>query len=84
MRRPSLTACTMDEKSSSSSTSAGGLAGHVGAPAAHGDADVGRFQRRRVVHAVAGHGHDLAVGLERVDQAQLLLGHHPGEDVGRL
>ena len=34
---------------------------------------------RRVVDAVAGHGHDFAVRLERVDDAQLLLRHDPRE-----
>ena len=53
---------------------------HVGAGDAHRDADVGRLQRRGVVHAVAGHGHDVAVGLEGVDDAQLVLGRHPGVD----
>ena len=36
----------------------------------HGDADVGGLERRRVVDAVAGHGDDLAVGLQRLDQAR--------------
>ena len=40
---------------------AGALDGHVGARA-HGDADVGGGQRRRVVDAVAGHGHAAALG----------------------
>ena len=57
-----------------------GLARHVGAAAAHGDADMRGLERRRVVDAVAGHRDDLAVGLERVDDAQLLLGHDAGED----
>ena len=43
----------------------GGLAGDVGAGEAHGDADVGLLQRRRVVDAVAGDGDDLAQVLER-------------------
>ena len=73
----------MEEKSSSSSTRADGFAGHVGAPSAHGDADVGRFQGRGIVHAVAGHGHDFAVGLEGVDQAQFLFRHDPGKDIDR-
>ena len=34
------------------------LAAHVGAALAHGHADVRTLQRRRVVDAVAGHGHD--------------------------
>ena len=34
----------------------------------------GLAERRGVVHAVAGHGHDVAPGLERLDEAELLLG----------
>ena len=41
---------------------AGALDGDVGA-GAHGDADIGRGQRRRVVDAVAGHGDDAALAL---------------------
>ncbi len=58
-----------------------GFPGDVGPPLAHGHPDVRRFQGGRVVHAVAGHGHQLAPGLERPHQLQLLLGHHPREDV---
>ncbi|KAK2491851.1 hypothetical protein MC885_006632, partial [Smutsia gigantea] len=36
----------------------GGLLGDVRAGDAHGNADVSLLQRRGVVHAVAGHGHD--------------------------
>ena len=36
----------------------GGFARHIGAGQPHGDADVGLFQRRRVVDAVAGDGDD--------------------------
>ena len=57
------------------------LLGDVGAAAAHGDADIGLLQGRGVVHAVAGHGDDLALGLERAHQAQLLLGFDAGENV---
>ena len=49
----------------------GGLHGHLAA-AAHGDAHVGRLERRRVVDAVAGHGHDVLVLLELLDDEQLL------------
>jgi hypothetical protein len=52
--------------------------GDVGAGDAHGDADVGRLERGGVVHAVAGHGHDVAVGLEGVDDAELVLGRDRG------
>ena len=34
---------------------------------------------RRVVHAVAGHGHDVAPRLERLDDPDLVLGRHPGD-----
>ena len=37
-----------------------------------------RSQRGGVVHAVAGHGHDVAVGLQRLDDPDLVLGRHPG------
>ena len=47
------------------------LAGDVGAGAAHGDADVGAPQRRRVVDAVAGHRHDVTLGVQRVGDPQL-------------
>jgi hypothetical protein len=47
----------------------------------HGDADIGTLQGRRVVHPVAGHRRHLAVGLHRLDQAQLVLGAGAGEDV---
>ena len=59
------------------------LARDVGAAPAHRDADVRRLERRRVVHAVAGHRDDLAVRLERLDEPQLLLGHDAREDAGR-
>jgi len=62
---------------------AGGFAGHVRAASAHGDADVGRFQGRGVVDPVARHSHDLASGLQGVDDAQLLLWDDAGDDVGR-
>ena len=65
----------------------GHLARDVAAALAHGDADVGALQRRRVVHPVAGDRDDLAQVLQRLDQAQLVLGRYAGEDIdhaGRL
>ena len=56
-----------------------GFPRHVRALAPHGHADVGRLERGRIVHAVTGHGHDLAVGLERLDDAELLLGYDVGD-----
>ena len=44
---------------------AGALHGHVGA-GAHGDADVGLGERRRVVDAVARHRHDAALACRRL------------------
>ena len=38
-----------------------GFARHVRATAAHGDADMRRLERWRIVDAVAGHRHDLAI-----------------------
>ena len=57
---------------------AGRFLGHLGAGHAHRHANVGRLQRRCIVHAVAGHGHNVAVGLQRIDNAQLVRGRHPG------
>ena len=51
--------------------------GDVGARA-HGDADVGLRQRGRVVHAVAGHGDDVAFGLQLLDDFAFLVGQHAG------
>ena len=50
--------------------------------AADSDADVGLLQRRRVVHAVAGHADDVAGALQRLDDLELVLGKHPREAVG--
>ena len=49
-----------------------GLLGHVRSRDAHGDADVGLLQRRSVVHAISGHGHDRACTPQRVDDAQFV------------
>ncbi len=62
----------------------GGLLGDLGALDAHRHADVGFLQCRGVVDAVAGHGDDLAVGLDRLHQSQLVLGAGPGEHINRL
>ena len=58
----------------------GGVLGDLGAGDPHRHADVGPRQRRRVVHAVAGHGDDVALLLEDADQAHLVLGRDPGDD----
>ena len=58
-----------------------GLARHVGAAPAHGDADVRGLERRRVVDAVAGHGDHLAGGAVGLHQPQLLLRAHAREHV---
>ena len=59
----------------------GNFAADVGAALSHGDADLRALERRRVVHAVAGHGHDLALRLQRFDDLQFLLRPHAREDV---
>ena len=61
---------------------AGALDRHVGA-GAHGDADIGGRQRRRVVDAVARHGDDPALAAQLLDHRALLLGQHLGLDLGR-
>jgi hypothetical protein len=57
----------------------GGRAGHVGPDHAHGHADVGLAQGRGVVDPVASHGHDLASGLQRLGDAELLFGGDAGQ-----
>ena len=52
----------------------GGLLGGLGALAAHRHADIGALQRRRIVDAVAGHRRHRAIRLQRLHQAQLVLG----------
>ena len=47
----------------------------------HGHADVGLGERGRVVGAVAGHGHELALRLLVLDEAHLRLGRRLGEEV---
>src|SRR5271165_3300648 len=47
----------------------GGFLGHIGAGDAHGDADIGRPHRWRVVDAVASHGHDLSASFPRTYDA---------------
>ena len=51
----------------------------LGAGDAHGDADVGLLEGRRVVHAVAGHGDDVALLLEQAHQADLVFRRHAGD-----
>jgi hypothetical protein len=57
----------------------GGLPGHVGAAGAHRHADVGPFERRRVVGAVAGDRDHLAELLQAGHDAHLVLRAHPAE-----
>ena len=52
----------------------GRLLGGFGAFQSHRHADIRRLQRRRVVDSIAGHGDDRAIGLERPDDPQLMLG----------
>jgi len=54
---------------------------HFAPALAHRDTDVGALERRRVVDPVPGHRDDFPVGLERLDEPQLVFGAHPGEDV---
>ena len=56
------------------------LAGEI-AGAAHGNAEVGLLQRRRIVDAVAHERHALALGLEFFHELRLLLRPHPGKNI---
>ena len=56
------------------------FARHIGATSTHGDADIGRLERRRVIHTVPGHRNHGAMRLECLDDAQLLRRHDAGED----
>ncbi len=47
---------------------------------AHRDADVGGLDRRGVVDAVAGHGHDVALLAQGLHHQHLVLGCHPADD----
>ena len=49
------------------------LLGDVGTGDAHGHADVGALQGRRVIDPVASHGYDVAVGFHGIDDARLVL-----------
>ncbi len=63
----------------------GRLARHIGTGQAHGNADVGNFQRRCVVHPVTSDGDDLALALQRLDDQHLLLGGDAGKQhLGRI
>ena len=58
-----------------------GLSGDVGSATSHGDADVGCFQGRGIVHPITGHGDDLLVCLQGIDDAQFLFWNHAGKDL---
>ncbi len=58
----------------------GDVLGDVGAGDAHAHADVGALDGRGVVHAVAGHGDNVAQALPSVDDAGLVLGLDAGVD----
>ena len=54
----------------------GGVLGDVGTGDPHRHADVGLFQCGGVVDSVAGHGHDVALALQHLDDADLVLGRY--------
>ena len=83
IRRPVRTAWAIAPKSSSTRTSDAASRATSVPRFAHRDPDVGGLERGRVVDAVAGHADDLAAGAQGADDAQLVGGHGPGDDVGR-
>ena len=80
MRRPSAIAATIVAKSSSVRTIAAASRAASVPAAAHRDADVGAAERGRVVDAVAGDRHDVAVLLQLTDERELVRGCRPRED----
>ena len=58
-----------------------GFARHGGAAPAHGHADVGGLEGRRIVNSIAGHRHHGTARLQGPHQLQLLSRHHPGEHI---
>ena len=57
-----------------------GFLRHLGSRDPHRNADVGAFERRCVIHAVARHRNDVALALQRVDEAHLVLGRDARDD----
>src|SRR3546814_13575375 len=58
----------------------GGFLRRLGPLDAHGYADIGLLERRRIVDAVAGHGDNLALRLQSANDAKLVLWAGPCED----
>jgi hypothetical protein len=50
---------------------------HLGARNTHGYADIGRFERRGIVHTVASHGDDRPPTLQGLNDSQLVIGIYP-------
>jgi hypothetical protein len=48
----------------------------------NGDAAVGQFQSRGIVHAVAGHAHEVAAPLKDIDDLELVFWKYLSETVG--
>jgi hypothetical protein len=51
----------------------GGFLGDVGAVHAHGNANIGLFEGWRVIDPISRHGDNIAAGLERPDDLQLVV-----------
>ena len=58
------------------------LARHICALFAHGDADIGSGERRRIIDPVARHSHKLAAALKGCDDPKLLRRINSGKDAG--
>jgi hypothetical protein len=52
--------------------------GNIGTGYTHRDADVGCFHGRGIIHAVTGHGDNLAAGFPRLHHTKLVLGRDAG------
>ena len=61
----------------------GGLASDIGAALSHRDANMRRLERRRVIHAIAGHRHHMALRFQGFHQCQFLRWLDSGKNMGR-
>mmetsp|Transcript_14088 Transcript_14088/g.38770 ORF Transcript_14088/g.38770 Transcript_14088/m.38770 type:complete len:974 (+) Transcript_14088:288-3209(+) len=59
----------------------GSLAGDIGSFLAHGDSHIGGLQSWGVVHTISGHTGDFSLGLEGLDDLDLVLWRGAGENV---
>ena len=83
VRRPSSTPSATTSRSEREQDHVGGSLRHAGR-AFDREADIGGLQGGRVVDAVAEEADNRALGLQRLDDARLLVGRQPTKGIDRL